>query len=219
METWPAAPGLASEPEKLPYPDEKCDSWAVWSRPIIDPSAWVSPGAMVTGRVRLLTRSSVWYGCVLRGDESHIQVGEESNVQDGSILHAEAGYPCILGKRVTLGHRSTVHASTVEDEAMIGIGATVLSRCIIGRGALIAAGALVLEGSRVPPGTLWAGVPARQIRELSPQQKERMAVAFRHYVNLAVLYQRRFGRGHIMDLVEGQGIGNPSADAENGALL
>jgi carbonic anhydrase/acetyltransferase-like protein (isoleucine patch superfamily) len=149
------------------------------------------------GRVRLKAKSSVWYGCILRGDDAYIEVGEESNVQDGSILHIEPDQPCILGDRVTLGHRTTMHASEVGDDTMIGIGATVLSHCSIGEGALVAAGALVLEGTQVPPGTLWAGVPARQIRILSPEQKERMAKTYEHYVNLAALYLKRFGRKHI----------------------
>ena len=112
-------------------------------------------------------------------------------MQDGSILHIEPGHPCILGDRVTLGHRATVHAAVVEDDAMIGIGATVLSRSTIGEGALVAAGALVLEETKVAPGTLWAGVPARQIKELTPLQKERMRATYKHYVNLATLHQKR----------------------------
>ncbi len=143
------------------------------------------------------TKLCLGYGCVLRGDHDFIEISEETNIQDGSILHVEPGHPCILGKGITLGHRVTVHASVIEDYAMIGIGATVLSRCIIGEGALIAVGALVLEGTQVPPGTLWAGIPARQIKELTPQQRERMASTYRHYVNLGAMYLRRFGRKHI----------------------
>jgi gamma-carbonic anhydrase len=193
VQTWPLIEGSIPTSLELPYPEEKCDREAVWSQPLIDPTVWVSPGAVVLGRVRLKAHSSVWFGSVLRGDDAYIEVGLESNVQDGSILHVEPEHPCILGDRVTLGHRSTVHASVVEDDAMIGIGATVLSRSTIGKGALIAAGALVLEGTKVAPGTLWAGVPAKQIRELSPQQKERMATANKYYVNLATLYLERFG--------------------------
>ena len=116
-------------------------------------------------------------------------MGEETNVQDGSILHIEKDTPCILGNRVTLGHRATVHASTVGDGALIGIGASVLSRCVIGEGALIAAGAVVLEHTIVPPHTLWAGCPARQIKELTPEQRERLAATYKHYVNNAAAYR------------------------------
>lgn len=194
---WPDTASLIPDPPLPIYPEDECDWTAMWSRPVVDPTAWISPDAVILGRVRLKARASVWYGCILRGDHSFIEVGDESNVQDGSILHVEPGRPCILGSRVTLGHRAIVHASVVKDDAMIGIGATVLSRCEIGEGALIAAGAVVLEGTHVPPGTLWAGIPARQIRELSPEQKERMALTYRHYVNLGSMYQKRFGGEHI----------------------
>lgn len=185
---WPLTGGKLPEPPAVPYPDEHWDWSALNSRPIIDPSAWIAPGAVILGRVRLKARSSVWYGCVLRGDQEWIEVGEETNVQDGSILHVDDGYPCILGNRVTLGHRAIVHGSVVGDGALIGISATVLSRCVIGEGALIAAGALVLEGTQVPPHTLWAGCPARQLKELSDAQRARLIGNYRHYVNNAAGY-------------------------------
>jgi gamma-carbonic anhydrase len=203
IQGWPKAVSSLPEPPMLAHPDDSCDWSALWSRPIIDRTAWVSPGAAVIGRVRLKAYSSVWYGCVLRGDDAFIDVGAETNVQDGSILHIEPGRPCILGSRVTLGHRATVHASKVEDGAMIGIGATVLSGCVIGEGALVAAGALVLEGTEVPPGTLWAGIPARQIKELSREQKDRLATTYRHYVGSAAMYLGRYGREHIDALSSG----------------
>ncbi|OYW23014.1 MAG: gamma carbonic anhydrase family protein [Planctomycetales bacterium 12-60-4] len=181
---WPPLPCLPA-PE-VPFADDRHWDWnALRTTPLIDSTAWVAPGAVVYGRVRVQARSSIWFGCVLRGDHEWIDVGEETNIQDGSILHVDAGYPCLLGNRVTLGHRAIVHASVVEDEALIAIGATVLSRCIIGRGALIAAGAVVLEGTQVPPGTLWAGCPAKQIKTLTPEQQTRIALTYRHYVNNA----------------------------------
>jgi carbonic anhydrase/acetyltransferase-like protein (isoleucine patch superfamily) len=167
----------------LPYSDEGSIWDSLWIRPEIHPTAWVAPGAVIMGRVRLKAKSSVWYGCVLRGDGDFIEVGEETNVQDGSILHVDHGFPCLLGNRVTLGHRAIVHASVVEDGALIGIAATVLSRCHIGEQALIAAGAVVLEGTTIPPKTLWAGCPAKQIKELTEEQLARMAHAYQHYVN------------------------------------
>jgi len=194
---WPRISDAAQKLHAVSYPDEEMDWEALWCRPVIDSTAWVSPGAVVLGRVSLKARSSIWYGCILRGDGAFIEVGEETNIQDGSILHTEPEVPCIIKSRVTLGHRAIVHASVVEDNAMIGIGATVLSRCVIGQGALIAAGALVLEGTSVPPGTLWAGVPARQVKELTSVQRERLALTYRHYVNLGYMYLKRFGREHI----------------------
>ena len=176
----------------LPYPDEHVDIPAIFSEPAIDPSAWIAPGAVVNGRVTIGARASIWYNCVLRGDSEFIEVGEETNVQDGSILHVDVGYPCVLGKRVTLGHNAIVHGSVVKDGALIGIAATVLSRCVIGEGALIAAGAVVLEGTIVPPHTLWTGCPAKQIKELTPPQRERLAATFKHYVNNGAVYKMRY---------------------------
>ncbi|HLX59977.1 MAG TPA: gamma carbonic anhydrase family protein [Planctomycetota bacterium] len=176
----------------LPYPDAHVDIAAVFSEPTIDPTAWIAPNAVVTGRVSIGPRASIWYNCVLRGDSEFIEVGEETNVQDGSILHIDEGYPCILGKRVTLGHNAIVHGSVVKDGALIGIAATVLSRCVIGEGALIAAGAVVLEGTIVPPHTLWTGCPAKQVKELSPLQRERLAATFKHYVNNGAVYRARY---------------------------
>lgn len=190
-------PGEGTNPPAMNwlYPEEILDWNAILSQPVVDETAFVASNAIVVGRVTLRARSSIWYGCVLRGDGEFIEVGEETNVQDGSILHTDAGYPCILKNRVSLGHRATVHASVVEEGALIGIGATVLSRCVIGAGALIAAGAVVLEGTHVPPHTLWAGCPARQIRGLTPEQQGRLTHTYRHYVNLAMAYRLQPPRG------------------------
>ncbi|WP_278471474.1 gamma carbonic anhydrase family protein [Gimesia maris] len=198
---WPHRQAEIPAPPEFPYPEVDCDWQALHSSPIIDPTAWVTPDAIVTGRVRLKARSTVWHQCVLRGDLEYIEVGEETNVQDGSILHTDYQHPCILGDRVTLGHAAIVHGSIVEDDAMIAIGATVLSRCVIGKGALIAAGALVREGIHVPQGTLWAGCPARQIKVLTDQQQERLKATWQHYVNLGAASLQRFGRDHIDALI------------------
>ena len=195
LRNWPLRDeSLAPEPI-APHPDVHWDWPAINSRPEIDSTAWVASDAIVLGRVRLKARSSIWYGCVLRGDFEWIEVGEETNVQDGSILHVDFGHPCILGNRVTLGHRAIVHGSVVGDGALIGISATVLSRCVIGEGALIAAGAVVMEGTHVPPHTLWAGCPARQLKELSEAQRERLAATYKHYVNNAVAFRAAFAEG------------------------
>lgn len=193
LRNWPLRTDSLPSPPDVPYPDQHWDWGAIHAQPQIDPSAWVAPGAIVYGRVRLKARSSIWFGCVLRGDQEWIEVGEDTNIQDGSILHVEhGGYPCILGNRVTLGHKAIVHGSTVGDGALIGIGAVVLSRCVIGEGALIAAGAVVMEGTRVPAHTLWAGCPAKQLRELSPAQQARLADTYRHYVNNHIAHRAAF---------------------------
>lgn len=187
----------AHAPPDVVYPAEHWDWQALRAKPQVDSTAWIAPTAVVYGRVRLQARASVWYHCVLRGDQEWIDVGEETNIQDGSILHVEPGYPCLLGNRVTLGHRAIVHGAVVEDDALIGIGATVLSRCVIGQGALIAAGALVLEGTHVPPGTLWAGCPAKQLRTLSDEQRARLVSTNRHYVNNAAGHRAAYALNDV----------------------
>lgn len=187
---WPTLPERPS-PE-VRYPEGHWDWDALRTTPLVDDTAWIAPGAVVYGRVRLQAHSSVWFGCVIRGDHEWIDIGEETNIQDGSVLHVDPGYPCLLGNRVTLGHRAVVHASVVEDEALIGIGATVLSRCVIGRGALIAAGSVIREGTEVPPGTLWAGCPARQLKTLSAEQRARLTATWQHYVNNAAAHRAAF---------------------------
>lgn len=133
--------------------------------PDIDPEAFVAPGCTVIGRVRLHARASVWYGSVLRGDNDDIIIGDDANVQDGCILHTDAGRPLILGRRVTVGHGAVVHGAQVDDDALIGMRAVVLNGACIGSHAIVAAGALVPPGMEVAPGTVVAGVPARKVRE------------------------------------------------------
>lgn len=182
-----STPSNAAPP--LPYPDVHGDWNCIHAVPKIGKDVWIAPGAVIYGRVRLQERSSVWYQCVLRGDHEWIDVGPETNIQDGSVIHVDPGVPCVLGPRVTVGHKAVVHASFVEANALIGIGALVLSRCRIGAGSLIAAGAVVLEGTVVPPGTLWAGCPARQIRELTPDQQARLERTYQHYLNNSLLHR------------------------------
>ena len=160
--------------------------------PIIPANCFIADNATIIGDVVLGNNCTVWFTAVIRGDVHRIRIGDETNIQDGSILHIDRGYPCILGKRVTLGHNAIAHGCVVGDGALIGIAATVLSRCVIGEGALIAAGAVVLEGTKVPPHTLWAGCPAKQIKELTSEQRERLAATYRHYVNNGAAYRQRY---------------------------
>lgn len=140
-------------------------------RPEIDPEAWVAPGAVVVGRVRLGRASSVWYGSVLRGDDERIIVGDECNIQDLSCLHADPGTPAVLEDRVSLGHKAMVHGAHVEAGSLIGIGAIVLNGARIGSGTLIAAGALVPPGKKIPSGVLVAGMPGKVVRELTDDDR------------------------------------------------
>ena len=147
--------------------------------------AWIAPNATVSGRVTIGARASVWYGCVLRGDLEPITIGDETNVQDLSVVHVDKGFPAVVGRRVTIGHRAVVHGCTVEDEAVVGMGAVLLTGCRIGRGALVAAGAVVREGFDVPAGAIAAGVPAAIVGEVGPVLAERFKAGVDSYLELA----------------------------------
>jgi carbonic anhydrase/acetyltransferase-like protein (isoleucine patch superfamily) len=153
--------------------------------PSIHPDAWVAPGAVVVGRVRLGRATSVWYGSVLRADEDDIVVGADCNIQDQCCLHVDPGEPVILEDRVTIGHRAVVHGAHVEAGTLIGIGAIVLGGCRIGAGSLVAAGAVVTPGTHVPGGVLLAGVPAKIRRELTEQDRQSFADTPERYVRRA----------------------------------
>jgi len=160
--------------------------------PSIHPTAFVAAGAQVIGKVRLGKDASVWYNCVLRGDINDIQVGERSNIQDGSILHVENETPCIVGNDVTVGHHANIHACTVEDACLIGIGAILLSGCKIGKGSVIGAGAVVKERTVVEPGTLWVGIPAKKVKKLSPEVIEINKKWAAKYVLLAKAHRAHY---------------------------
>ncbi len=153
--------------------------------PDVDASAWVAPTATVIGRASLGPRASVWYGTVVRADLERIEIGEESNVQDGCVLHADPGRPVTIGARVTVGHRAVVHGATVEDDVLVGMGSVILNGARIGRGSIVGAGAVVSEGTDVPPGSLVLGVPARVRGELGDEQRQAVAANAAHYVALA----------------------------------
>ncbi|HKY33454.1 MAG TPA: gamma carbonic anhydrase family protein [Candidatus Polarisedimenticolia bacterium] len=164
------------------------------TRLAIDPTAFVAPGAILRGDVTLGARSSVWYGAVLRGDLAPVAVGDDTNVQDGAILHVETGGPATLGRRVTVGHRAVVHACTVEDDCLIAIGAIVLSGARVGRHSIIGAGALVKEGWDVPPLSLVLGVPGRIVRQVTGEEMERVARNWEVYVAYAEQHKIAEGR-------------------------
>lgn len=139
--------------------------------PELNESAFVALGAVVVGRVRLAAQSSVWYNAVLRAEAEPITLGERSNLQDGVVCHVDAGFPVTIGTGVSVGHRAVLHGCTVEDDCLIGMGATILNGAVIGAGSLVAAGAVVLEGTVVPPGSLVAGVPGKVRRELTADEQ------------------------------------------------
>ena len=157
--------------------------------PQIHPSAFVAPGADVIGRVRLGQDASVWFGCVLRGDVSRIEIGGATNIQDGSILHVDDDHPCLIADHVHVGHHVNLHGCRVARGAMIGIGAIVLSGARIGAGAIVGAGSVVLEGTRVPPRTLVVGAPARPVRRVSARDLAYIRHWVAKYVRLAKSYR------------------------------
>ena len=158
--------------------------------PTIHPSAFVAPGADVIGRVRLAKHSSVWFGCVLRGDINRIEIGEATNIQDGSILHVDDDHPCRIADHVHVGHHANLHGCVVERGAMVGIGAIVLSGARVGAGAIIGAGSVVLEGGVVPPRTLVVGAPARVVRSVTARDALYIRRWVAKYVRLARDYRR-----------------------------
>jgi carbonic anhydrase/acetyltransferase-like protein (isoleucine patch superfamily) len=159
----------------------------------IDAEAWVAPGAVLVGKMTILRGASVWYNCVLRSDieGAEIVVGENSNIQDGTIIHVDQDLPCRIGARVTVGHGAVLHGATIEDDCLIGMGAVVLSGAKIGRGSVIAAGAVVPEGVEIPPGVVAAGIPAKVRREVTEADRGRMEQGWQVYANLRDLHRRQ----------------------------
>jgi carbonic anhydrase/acetyltransferase-like protein (isoleucine patch superfamily) len=157
--------------------------------PQVHPTAWVADTAQLIGDVRLAPDSSVWFGCVLRGDNEPLVVGRGSNVQECTVMHTDRGFPLVIGDGVTVGHQATLHGCSIGDGALIGIQAIVLNGARIGRHCLVAAGSLVTEGREFPDGTLIMGSPAKVVRELDPAQIERLRHGAAHYVDNARRYR------------------------------
>ena len=157
--------------------------------PQLADGAWVADSAQVIGQVQLAENASVWFGAVLRGDTETLIVGKGSNVQDGSVLHADKGYPCVLGENVTVGHQVMLHGCTVGDGSLIGIQAVVLNGAKIGKNCLVGAGALVTEGKEFPDGSMILGTPAKVVRQLTPEQIAGLQASAAHYVANARRYR------------------------------
>lgn len=157
--------------------------------PQLDEDVWVADSAQVIGRVTLGEGASVWFNCVVRGDQPEpIAIGARSNIQDGSVLHSDAGKPLTIGEDVTVGHNVILHGCTIGDGTLIGMGAVVLNGAHIGKGCLVGAGALVTEGKTFPDGSLIVGSPAVAKRELSPEQQRGLVLSAAHYVANARRY-------------------------------
>jgi carbonic anhydrase/acetyltransferase-like protein (isoleucine patch superfamily) len=158
--------------------------------PRIAASAYIDQSAQVIGDVVVGERSSIWPNVTARGDVNVIRIGDESNIQDNSVLHCDAGkFPLHIGNRVTVGHLVMLHGCTVEDDCLIGIGAVVLNGAKIGEGSVIAAGAVVPEGAEIPPLSMVMGVPAKVKRSVTDEERERFRLNAEHYVEAARIYR------------------------------
>ena len=154
------------------------------TRPTLPDSGdyWVAENAQVMGNVILKENASVWYGAVLRGDNDPITIGENSNIQDGSVLHTDVGCPLTIGKDVTVGHMVMLHGCTIGDETLIGIGSTILNTATIGKNCIIGAHALIPEGKVIPDNSLVMGAPGKVVREISDHQVQVIRMSAVHYV-------------------------------------
>lgn len=161
-------------------------------RPTIHPDAFVHPAGHVLGDVTLGARASVWLTAVLRGDTAPITVGEDSNVQDGTVVHVDHGVACTIGPRVAIGHRAIIHGATIESDVLIGMGAILLNRVHVGSGSIVGAGAVCREGMVIPPNSLVLGVPGRVVRETTPDERVRIARTVQSYLDLQ--QEHRAGR-------------------------
>ena len=169
----------------LPYGD---------ASPRVAESAWIAPGAYIIGDVHLGEESSVWYGAVLRGDTEPIRIGARTNVQDGCVLHADPGYPGVVGEGCVVGHNAVVHGCEIGDNSLVGMGATVLNGAKIGDGSIVAAGAVVPEGREFPSRSLIVGIPAKHIGEVTDEQAADIERGAGEYVERAASHRRSLGR-------------------------
>lgn len=157
--------------------------------PIIHDTAFIAPGAVIAGDVEIHADASIWYGCVLRGDENKIVVGAGSNVQDGTIVHVDnpalGGVPTIIGEHALIGHKCMLHGATIEDGGFVGMSATMLDGAVVKTGAMLAAGAFLTARKIVPSGELWAGTPAKKFRDLRDGEDKRALAGAHHYIEEA----------------------------------
>lgn len=166
------------------------------SSPIFPPEGeyWVAPNAVVLGNVTLKSNASVWFGATLRGDNDPILIGENSNIQDGSVLHTDIGYPLTVGKTVTVGHMVMLHGCTIGDNSLIGIGSVILNGAKIGKNCLIGAKALITEGKEIPDNSVVMGAPGKVVRQMDEQGAQMLTASALHYVENWKRYARDLRR-------------------------
>jgi carbonic anhydrase/acetyltransferase-like protein (isoleucine patch superfamily) len=156
--------------------------------PDLAPGAWAAPSADLIGDVRLGSRASIWFGAVIRADNTPIIIGDDSNVQDGSVCHSDKGFPLTIGARVTIGHQAILHGCTIADDCLIGMGARILNGALIESECIVGAGALVTEGKHFTGGSLIVGTPARVVRELTETERRMLRASAAHYAEKAARY-------------------------------
>jgi len=161
--------------------------------PKLGDGAWVAPSADLIGDVRLGARASVWFGAVLRGDNTPLILGEETNFQDGAVGHSDADFPLTIGARVTVGHQAILHGCTVADDCLIGMGARILNGAVIESECIVGAGALVTEGKRFERGSLIVGAPARAVRQVTDEERQLLRESASHYAKKAQRYAAELG--------------------------
>ena len=158
--------------------------------PQLGEGAWTAPSADLVGNVRLGARASVWFGAVIRADNTPIAIGEDSNIQDGSVCHSDPGYPLTIGARVTVGHQAILHGCTIGDDCLIGMGSRILNGAVIEPECLVGAGALITEGKHFESGSLIVGAPARAARRLTEEEKQALRVSAALYAEKSAKYAR-----------------------------
>ncbi len=163
------------------------------AEPRIDPGAFVAPTARIFGDVTVDAEAVIMFGVVARAERDRIVIGAQTNIQDNTVLHVDAGFPCLIGRRVTVGHAAVVHGATVRDHALIGIRAAVLNGSEVGEGAWIAAGSVLPPGKRIPPWTLAVGTPAKPVRELTDDEIRAASEGIDLYLGFAEAYRRMLG--------------------------
>lgn len=156
--------------------------------PTLEQGAWVAPSADLIGDVRLGARASVWFGAVIRADNTPILIGEESNIQDGAVCHSDEGFPLTIGARVTVGHQAILHGCTVADDCLIGLGARILNGTVIEPECIVGAGALITEGKRFERGSLIIGAPARVVRQVTEEEKQMLRLSAAQYAGKSRRY-------------------------------
>lgn len=158
--------------------------------PVIAPNAFVAPNATIIGDTQIESEASIWFNVVLRGDVNYIRVGARTNIQDGTVVHvSSAEHPTLIGANVLIGHLAMIHACTLEDNCFVGMSATVMDGAVVEKGAMVAAGALIAPGKRVGAGQLWAGTPAKYIRDVTPEETASFPIQIQRYVDLGQAYR------------------------------